>query len=595
MRQDQGSTVSVHPFMHDLIRRAEHDPEARAYVGRLRDRDRACRALARLLRGVEDGDRVELGTMDDAPAMSILADAEQAVSDRLVELEHAENATARRRARAALDRAIEARRIVARAELVCSDPRRGVGGDRTVGGRMFRHSRPTYACAAGRILTVEDAREVPIAWQLSPRRLAGRLSRCAQSWATYGTPGGAGSAPIRCGAPLCPRCMGAEAGARVRAWFPVVESLRAAGCVVVHLTATQQASLPGAVGAVRRPVVLSDGAELARYSAGLRLGGGRLAVREGAAVPGPSLGSRIATLAEGWRQMTNTDKRARAWWSGSVVGALLGREWTGSRETAPGLWWLRWHVHQHALVVLRPEAELRWIQRGDRIEAERVGWWLKFLDWWGQQMPGADPAGQHLSRVEDTGAALVEVLKYPFKPAALTQAQAAETIAATAGQHHHQVSGCWHGRSAIGRAARGEDPGRALDASEERIAVALGEGFRRRELEAAGSEAVLLYREPEPREPARARRMFRPMDYHDPWASSPPERVEVVPVTIGWIRWAIDQGRSEVLAHEYRTGRGWEGPRSWGLGTLLNLCEEAALGASASRGGGDHDLSGGGS
>jgi hypothetical protein len=234
------------------------------------------------------------------------------------------------------------------------------------------------------------------------------------------------------------------------------------------------------------------------------------------------------------------------------------------------------------------------VQRGDRVEADRWGWWADFLQFWGEHMPGADPAGQHLARVEDTGSALVEVLKYPFKPVSLTQAQAIETISATAGLHHHQVSGCWHGRSAIGRAARGEDPGRALDADEQRIADALGKGIQRREVEAAGAGAVLLYREPERREPPRARRLFRPLDYADPWASAPPERVELVPITVGWLRWAIDEGRIEVNAHEYRPGQGWSGPRSWGLGTLLHLCEESALGGSAGRGSVDHYSSGGG-
>ena len=594
MQESDGSIVSVHPFMHALALKATTDEATRDYLERLRDRDRACRALSGLLADVPDADRVELGSLDELAAGSIAADAERAVAVAVAELDGATSSAARRAARRRLDDAIEARRIVGRAEILPTDTRLGAAGDRSVGGRMFRHTRPIYRTAAGQYVSVEDAREVPVSWPLSPRKLAGKLAVCARSWATFGTASGASSAPIRCGAPLCPRCLGAEAGARVRAWFPVVEALRSSGCTVAHLTCTQPASLPGEPGATRRPVVLRSGYELARFGPGLRAAGGRLAVREGAAVPGPGLGGRIAALGEAWRGLTNTNKQARAWWSGSVVGCLLGREWTASRELGPGNHWLRWHVHQHALIVLRPGVEVAWVRRGDRTVADARGWWADFLRFWADHMPGSDPAGQHLARVDDTGSALVEVLKYPFKPIGLTQAQALETITATAGLHHHQVSGCWHGRSAIGRAARGQDPGRALDADEETIAAALAAGLQRRELEAAGAESVLLYREPERHEPPRARRLFRPSGYADPWAADPPERVELVPITVAWLRWAIDEGRIEVSAHEYRPGHGWSGPRSWGLGTLLCLCEEAALSRGSSGSGGDHDLGGGG-
>lgn len=579
MHESDGSIVSVHPFMHGLAARAATCEATRAYLERLAERDRACRSLGGLLADVPDADRVELGTLDEVAAGSIAADAARAVDDATAALDAATTSGERRTARRRLEHAREAQRIVGRAEILPADSRLGVAGDRSVGGRMFRHTKPVYRTAAGQYVSVEDAREVPVSWPLSPRRIAGRLAVCARAWSVFGTATGASSAPIRCGAPLCPRCLGAEAGARVRAWFPVVEALRAAGCTVVHLTATQPASLPGEPGATRRPVVLRDGRELARFAPGLKAGGGRLAVREGAAVPGPGLGSRIASLAGAWSQVTNTNKRGRAWWSASVVGALLGREWTSERELAPGERWLRWHVHQHALVVLRPGVSISWVRRGDRTVADARGWWADFLRFWHEHMAGADAAGQHLARVEDTGSALVEVLKYPFKPVSLTQAQAIETITATAGLHHHQVSGCWHGRSAIGRAARGEDPGRALDANEETIAGALAAGLQRRELEAAGAESVLLYRMPERGEPPRARRLFRPgPEAHDPWSDDPPERTELVPITVSWLRWAIDEGRIEVDAHEYRPGVGWAGPRSWGLGTLLNLCEESALG-----------------
>lgn len=575
-----GYAVRLHPAERQILARANAgDADAAAYLERLRDRAEQTAALAALLERVKPATSTDCGTADEVDPGALAAAVEDAYLDGQARAATRGRAATRdrRRGREAMRRATEAAGILARAELVALDPRLGAAGSREVAGRMFRHRRETFRLA-GKVLTVEGAREVPTGWSCSPPDLARRLRGCAAAWSAYHQLGVAGAAPIRCSAPLCPRCLGAAGGSRVRDWLPVVEALRRAGCIVVHLTATRPASLPGAPGATRHPVVLVAG-ERRRYAAGLEAHGGRVAARRGAAVPGEPLADALADLSHAWSSVTHGNKRTREWWRSTTAGALLGREWTGAGELRDGARWLRWHAHQHALVILRPDAPVSFrpvpYTRADgstgTTEVACGPWWDAWVAAWCAACPGADPAGQRASLVSDSASALVEVLKYPFKPSALTSAQAAEVISATIGLHHHQTTGAWHGSSAVARAARGEDPGRPLDPGDRQVVDGLAAGWAAREAERAASAATLLYREPERGEPPRARRIEIP-EYRDPWAPVAEPGRAVVPVTVAWLRWAVDTGRN-VEAWEYRKETGWSGPRTYNPADLLESIE----------------------
>jgi hypothetical protein len=65
---------------------------------------------------------------------------------------------------------------------------------------------------------------------------------------------------------------------------------------------------------------------------------------------------------------------------------------------------------------------------------------------------GGSLRAQHVRVVDADG--VIEVLKYPFKSAHLTQAQRIEVLASMRGMHPHQLGGAW---SPLSRAQR-EDP-----------------------------------------------------------------------------------------------------------------------------------------
>lgn len=466
--------------------------------------------------------------------------------------------------------------------------------------RGFKRRRSRYSIE-GRGLTIEGAREVMAEWPQSPARLAERLRTCGKAWAIGVGREGPIAAPMGCDCGLCPPCLGRHGGARISDWLPVIEAcVEIAGAFVVHMTSTRPADEGG-----ERPVVLTR-RELERGNYAVRA-----AKHQGRAVPGESLARGIGSVYGAWRHVTHDQgngrgEGSRQWWQEHVIGALVGREWTGRRcvggaacgrcrghRDVPhvGPWRLRWHVHQHALIVLRDTPETgaipwytdrsgRTVACGGACQREEPcpwcrggrpypgSWWARWLSEWLHRMPGADVRGQHLRRVDDTGAALREVLKYPFKPAELTSAQSAEVVAAAGGLHHHQPSGLWHGRSNLARAARGEPI--EIAPADLQLVDALAEGYRRREELAEERACTMLYRKVRPTEPPRPRRQTLPLE-GDPWEASPHEkRPELAPVTVRYLADRVLAGEATEALWTYDPRDGsWTGPEVTPLAPLL--------------------------
>lgn len=139
------------------------------------------------------------------------------------------------------------------------------------------------------------------------------------------------------------------------------------------------------------------------------------------AVGGEGLGAgyhRIRDVLRGLRQ----GRRTRERWK-KLGAVLIGFEWTGKskRGEIP-----RWHVHVHILGCTLPWDE-------PDVDA-MIGDWVRAV--------GGSRRAQHVRIVDPN--AVAEVLKYPFKPSHLSQAQRIETLAYMRGMHPHHVGGPWH-------------------------------------------------------------------------------------------------------------------------------------------------------
>ena len=541
-KSDNRAQVRLHPAEAAMARAAAAgDERAREYLAQLEDRHRAARRLSSALLAVRDMPSDHRTITDAWSEEQLLAEAAREV------IAAEESGDAGR-----IARADEALTIILRAELVCCDERHGYAGSRTTAGRQMSHTRTRYR-VDGRELAVECGREVTADWSLSPPSIGARIAACSVAWGVGVDAAGSGfAAPFGCGAALCPRCAHGRGGARVRAYLPVVAALVDAGYQVVHVTATQRADLGG-----RQPVILTD-RERPTYHRAMELAGIREARRRGRAVPGRALGVELGTLADAWATVTNGDKRSRAWWRSTVAGGITGTEWTGRRPLA-GSYIPRWHAHRHALLVLR---------RGVDVDAWREAWigeWCRRAD--------AEPGGQRVIPVDghERGivGSLVETLKYPFKVAEVTTAQACEIVSAAAGLHLHQLTGAWHASSRVGAAARAGDWSQ-LAPDDAELAEALAAGYARRDL--AAHRSILLYREPGPGE--RAPRRTR-IESDDPWGDAP--ATHLAPVTVRWMRDQIARGRTvEELRSYSPADRSWTAPISWCLPAVLEQLEHYA-------------------
>jgi hypothetical protein len=292
-------------------------------------------------------------------------------------------------------------------------------------------------------------------WVADPRKLHAQLRTCSAGWGVMRSPDGVYRAqPMRCGSPLCPTCLAHKARRVQERWAPMLAELAARGCRFVHVTLTQPARAAAPSGAW--PMVLNANERTHYVHA-------QAATEVGLAVEGEPLGDALARLRASWTALRDS-RATREWWGESVVGYLYGIEWTGRRHAAQdagATWDARWHAHLHALVVLHPEVRdgrPGWQGDRGRLNPYRGGWAGRLVREWCARTPGADPAAQAVVRVTgDEGRtaadALREVLKYPFKPGELTDAQVVEVLATTKGGRFHLPGGAFHGASGAARCA----------------------------------------------------------------------------------------------------------------------------------------------
>lgn len=250
-------------------------------------------------------------------------------------------------------------------------------------------------------------------WQLDLRREGERLLRCEQrSCVLRGQDGKHKAVALGCGSRICPVCGRLRAARATARWRAVHEAAASDGAELWHVTLTQPAhSAPG--GLVTAP-------EARRGWTGVLAEAGAVAPPVG----GEGLGDAYTRLMEALRDVRQ-DRGSRDLWTG--IGTLRGVEYTGRDPSthAP-----RWHAHAHLLLVV-PEG------RG-------AGWMPALTRAWCRRS-GGRPQGQHARRCDAAG--VVEVLKYPFKPAHLTSAQRIETLAYARGLKPHHCAGAWSPQS----------------------------------------------------------------------------------------------------------------------------------------------------
>jgi len=356
-------------------------------------------------------------------------------------------------------------------------------------GRATVHAVKLGDGLMGRTVHV-DGRELREDWAADPQRTARAMERCGMGGGIHKTKDGWGAHAYGCTGPMCPSCMRRSAATRKARWLPVITWLAFHGCQVLHVTVTQRQEL--AKGAA----VLTD--DEARWYAHEQ-------VRDGVATPGETLGGAIERVRAAWRLMKD-GAESRAWWRRTVLADLSGVEWTGSTRRADGRH-LRWHAHQHVLVVLRPGVRVEWEEddSGRWLDAGRCPWWSRFVGRW-CEVADAGALGQRARVIgsegpDELGRAVAEVLKYPFKPAHLTDAQVMEVLATTKGCRFHLPGGAFHQASRIGKAAFQLLDGQvdALDklgTVDAAHAELVSRALRHAEEEEEGADARVLYRHP---------------------------------------------------------------------------------------------------
>lgn len=303
-----------------------------------------------------------------------------------------------------------------------------------------------------------DGRMLRDSWTADPRRSALRLAGCSTSGGVHRVGEEWGSHAYGCGDSVCPMCARRKAAARVKDLAPCLLWLSMHGYQLVHLTLT-------------RPGDTSDGAcVLAPWE---RVTTIHDHVDEGPAVPGETLPDAVADLRRAWtalrdgRGEVDPGYSSRRWWRDTVPGYVYGIEWTGRRcigrgcpacrgdHTAhhTGPYRLRWHVHLHALLIVRNHHSIEWEEDG----TIRGPWWDRLTTRWCELVEGARPEAQHARRLiteEAIEGGIVECLKYPFKPAELTRAQLVEALTCMKGTRAHNVGGCLHSSGRVGKLAK---------------------------------------------------------------------------------------------------------------------------------------------
>jgi hypothetical protein len=281
-----------------------------------------------------------------------------------------------------------------------------------------------------------DAR--PVQWDIDLERIADRLSLCERGACLRRRADGRWEPVLLgCQVRLCPVCARLRAARTAARWRPVLDAAVADGAELRHWTLTHRAeAAPGGI-------VTAHEVDKHRWNAAgdmrtiewVDLGGESYLPGSGRAVAGESLRSAYDRL-RGRLRSVRQDRATRELVKVAWPAYLLGVEWTG-REPRTGV--PRWHAHAHVLTIspspLSPD-DVRAVLDGWRSRGGR----------------GAASDRSQRSRVVDAGG-VAEVLKYPFKPAHLTQAQRIEVLASARGQKPHQVGGAFHGSSKASKAS----------------------------------------------------------------------------------------------------------------------------------------------
>lgn len=274
----------------------------------------------------------------------------------------------------------------------------------------------------------------PTRWSLDLADVARRLSVCESGRALRRRPTGDWECvTLGCGVRLCPVCARLRAARTAARWRPVLEAAIDDGAELRHWTLTHRTET--APGGVVTPIEV----DRYRWHAGgdvraadwVECPDGEWRPPVSVAVGGESLRSAYDRLRGRVRKLRE-DRGSRAIVRTAWSASILGVEWTG-REPRTGV--PRWHAHAHVLTVSRRPLE--------SVEVRAV-----LAAWQGKR--GRGLAGDRSQRSRIIAAdGIAEVLKYPFKPGALTGAQRVEVLAAARGQKPHQVGGAFHAQSAL--------------------------------------------------------------------------------------------------------------------------------------------------
>jgi hypothetical protein len=265
---------------------------------------------------------------------------------------------------------------------------------------------------------------------------ARRMALCAQPWAAVATRNEYGEVVWRrwlCGAPMCPVCMAHRAAEYAEDQGVRWDAFGSAGfgLGMLTLSASPVLTLDGAHMPVR-----VEPEEAGRLSRRARL--------SGCSVPGQPLASVEADFSSSLARWWRAARRA-----GDVVGAVRAVELTqvsppGRHVDYRGRPALRWHVHAHILVVLRPGA-LEPRRAGERWKGDAGGHVVGGLiqSWLYHAPTRALPGSQHAHALTCAADAR-QVTKYLVKPGSMTRTGAIEASLWSTGRHQRQALGALH-------------------------------------------------------------------------------------------------------------------------------------------------------
>lgn len=312
-------------------------------------------------------------------------------------------------------------------------------------------------------------------WLADPRSASKALKDCCSSWEAVRIAGRLTSAPHRCNSAICPICRRLDAAERAEEWSALIAALVRRDVRVVGVTLTQP--ILGSDGWSDAPVLLI-GDEATVY-----VGRGGDDANGYVSVASEPIGHALNRLRYAW-ELLKKGQASRFEWESSVFGGVYGIEATGRIGIGPldehgvaGPPYLpRWHVHMHALVLLRPGVDLGvcrcsscTVAAGEDgktagVYADDVpGWWPWLVrNWvdrctvWGDE--SAHGKGQHMAELrgnaDDVMRAVKETLKYPCKLGELTRAQVLDWLAVTKGRKWHMPFGALHSASRIRKVAK---------------------------------------------------------------------------------------------------------------------------------------------